>query len=50
MVSQLTCKGGTERDRNIRDHDTLKNSINDDLHHLLPHRIKGEVKVAVSPV
>ena len=29
------------------DSDTLKNSTNDDLHHLLTHSIKGEVKVLV---
>ena len=50
MVLQLTSKGGIERDRNLRDHETLKNSINDNLHHLLTHSIKGEVKVLVSPV
>ena len=49
MVSQLKRKGGTERDQNIMDSDTLKNSTSEDLHHLLTHSIKGEVKVFVSP-
>ena len=50
MILQLKCKGWTERDQDIRDHNTLKNSINDDLYHLCTHKIKSDVKVLVSPV